>query len=82
MPPHTFDFDQKLSGNVSQIILYYHVTKQFLSCVIWLLTCFWFQIRIGFGKTIAFAFDEKLTKSVAQVTMKYHVSKDFLSPVL
>ena len=38
-----FDFDQKLSRNVAQIILYYHVTNQFLPCLIWLVTCFWFQ---------------------------------------
>ena len=31
MPPRVFNFDQKLSGNVAQIILYYHVTKQFKS---------------------------------------------------
>ena len=38
-----FDFDQKLLRNVAQIILYYHVTKQFLPCLNWLVTCFWFQ---------------------------------------
>ena len=42
-PPRAFDFDQKLSRNVAQIILYYHVTKQFLPCLNWLVTCFWFQ---------------------------------------
>ena len=41
--PCAFDFDQKLSRNVAQIILYYHVTNQFLPCLIWLVTCFWFQ---------------------------------------
>ena len=29
-PPRTFDSDQKLTRNVAQIILYYHVGKQFL----------------------------------------------------
>ena len=43
MPPCAFDFDQKLSRNVAQIILYYHVTKQFLPCLNWLVTCFQFQ---------------------------------------
>ena len=33
-PPHTFDFDQKLTQNVAQIIIYYHVAKQFLPCLI------------------------------------------------
>ena len=37
------DLDQKLSWNAAQIILYYHVTKQFPLCSIWLVTCFWFQ---------------------------------------
>ena len=41
--PCAFDFDQKLSGNVAQIIFYYHVTNQFLRCLILLVTCFWFQ---------------------------------------
>ena len=41
-PPCAFDFDQ-LSRNVAQIILYYHVTNQFHPCLIWLVTCFWFQ---------------------------------------
>ena len=27
-----------------KIILYYHVAKQFLSCLNWFVTCFWFQI--------------------------------------
>ena len=34
---------QKFSRNVAQIILYYHVTKEFLGCLNWLVTCFWFQ---------------------------------------
>ena len=42
-PLRAFDFDQKLSRNVVQIILYYYVTNQFLPCLIWLVTCFWFQ---------------------------------------
>ena len=28
-----FEFDFKLTENVAQIILYYHVIKQFLSCL-------------------------------------------------
>ena len=43
-PSRAFDFDQKLSWNVVKIILYYHVAKQFLPCLNWLVTCFWFQI--------------------------------------
>ena len=32
-PPCAFYFDQKLTQNVAQIILYYHVTRQFfLAC--------------------------------------------------
>ena len=38
-----FDFDQYISRNVAQIILYFHVTKQFLPWLNWLVTCFWFQ---------------------------------------
>ena len=38
-----FNFNQKLSRNVAQIILYYHVTKPFLSYLNWLVTCFRFQ---------------------------------------
>ena len=54
-PPRAFDFDQKLTQNVAQIILYYHVTKQF-------------DYRICFGKTlVAFDFDEKFTQSVTQI---------------
>ena len=41
--PRAFTFDQKLSRNVAQIILCYHVTKQFLPCLNWLVTCFQFQ---------------------------------------
>ena len=39
-----FRFDQKLSRNVVQIILYYHVTKLFLPCLNWLVTCFRFHM--------------------------------------
>ena len=54
MPPCAFDFDQNLSQNVAQIILYYHVLS----------------ISECFEKTlIAFDFDEKLTQSIAQLTM-------------
>ena len=54
--------------NPGQIFLYYHVTKQFLACLNWLLTFIWFQNM--FWKTlIAFDFDEILTQSVAQVTV-------------
>ena len=67
-PPRAFDFDQKLSQNAAQIILYYQVTKQFVACINWLVTCIWFQTM--FWKTlIAFDFDEILTQSVAQVTV-------------
>ena len=41
--PCTLGFDQNFSRNVAQIILYYHVTKQFLPCLIWLVTCFIFH---------------------------------------
>ena len=42
-PPHASDFNQKLSRNVAQITLCYHITKQFLPCMNWLVLCFWFQ---------------------------------------
>ena len=29
MPPFAFDLDQKLSQNIAQIILYYHIAKHF-----------------------------------------------------
>ena len=32
-PSRAFELDQNLTQNVAQIILYYHVTKQFLSCL-------------------------------------------------
>ena len=32
-PPRAFGFDQKLTQNVAQITLYYHVTKQFLASI-------------------------------------------------
>ena len=38
-----FNFDHKLSWNVARIILYYHVEKQFLPGLNWLVTCFRFQ---------------------------------------
>ena len=38
-----FDFDQKLTQIVAQVILYYHVKKQSLLCLNWLITCFRFQ---------------------------------------
>ena len=33
LPPCAFSFDQKPLRNVAQIILYYHVTKQYLPCL-------------------------------------------------
>ena len=42
-PPRAFNFDQKLKQKVAQIFFYYHMTKQFLCCLNWLITCFWFQ---------------------------------------
>ena len=41
-PPHSFNFDEKHSWNVAQT-MYYPVSKQFLFCLNWLVTCFWFQ---------------------------------------
>ena len=41
--PCVFNFDQKLMQNVAQILLYYHVIKQFLCCLNWLIRCFRFQ---------------------------------------
>ena len=46
-PLRAFDFDQKLTQNVPQIVLYYHVTKQFLPCLNWLITCFRFQYHVS-----------------------------------
>ena len=42
-PPGAFDFDQKLTQNVAQIILYYHVAKQFLPYLNWFIMCFRFK---------------------------------------
>ena len=42
-PPHAFEFDQKLTQNVAQMILYCHVALQFLPCLNRFITCFWFQ---------------------------------------
>ena len=42
-PSRAFDFDKKFTQNVAQIIVYYHVTKQFFPCLKWLITCFRFQ---------------------------------------
>ena len=39
-----FQFWSKLSQNVAQVILHYHVTKQFLPCLNWLVT-FWKNIN-------------------------------------
>ena len=36
-------YDEKLSRNVAQIILYHHVTKQFFRCLNWLVPYFRFQ---------------------------------------
>ena len=41
--PCAFDLDRKLLRNVAKIILYYHVTKNSLTCLNWLVKCFWFQ---------------------------------------
>ena len=41
--PCAFNFDQNFSRNVAQLNFFYHVTNQFLLCLIWLVTCFWFQ---------------------------------------
>ena len=38
-----FRFWSKLSWNVAQIILYCHVTRQFLPCLNWKITCFRFH---------------------------------------
>ena len=63
-PPLAFDFDQKLSRNVAQII--FTMTGQndfFLGWIDWSRD---FDFRIRFEKTlIAFEFDEKLTESDA-----------------
>ena len=40
VPARAFDFYQKLMQNFEQIILYYHVTKQFLPCLFQLIPCF------------------------------------------
>ena len=38
-PPRAFDFDQKLTQNVTQVIINYHVTKQIIFCLNCLITC-------------------------------------------
>ena len=79
MPPHTFDFNKKLSWNIAQIILYYHMTtwqNNFL--LAWTDPSCAFDFRICFGKTlIAFDFDEKLTQCVAQLTNVIMCQKTF-----
>ena len=57
VPPRAFDFDQKLSGNVAQIILYYHVTK-FLELIGLVLLNSEYILEKAL---IAFDFAEKLT---------------------
>ena len=74
-----FRFWSKLSWNVAQIILYYHVTRQFLPCLNWKITCFRFHNM--FWKTIAFDFDEKLTQSVAHLLCNTHINR-LSSPAL
>ena len=57
--PHAFE-----TRNVAQIILDYHVTKQFLACIDW--SCA-LDFRKCVEKTAALDFDEK--QCVAQTTM-------------
>ena len=64
-----FNFDQKHTQNVAQIILYYHVARQSLACLNRLITCFRFQNMFWKSIIVAFDFDEKLTQNVAQITM-------------
>ena len=59
-PSCATEFDYKLTQHVAQIILYHHVTKQFLPVQIDLSRAF--DFRICFGKTlVAFDFYEKRT---------------------
>ena len=67
--PQVLSILMKILQNIAQIILFYHVTKQFLPCLN-LLISHAFNFRLCFGKTlVAFNFDEKLTQSVTQKTM-------------
>ena len=47
-----FRFWSKLSQNVAQLILYYHVTKQIPPCLNWLITRFWIWFLNMFWKNI------------------------------
>ena len=79
VPPRAFNFDQKITQNVAQIIIYYHFTKQFHSCLNWLITCF--QFRNMFWKNIScFRFCSKTYTT--RCTNNYVISrvkKHFLS---
>ena len=48
-PPRPFEL--KLTKNVAQIIIYYHGTKQCLSCLNWFITCF--RLQNMFWKNIS-----------------------------
>ena len=64
LPPHAFEFDQKLTQNVAQIIFYCHVTIQFLPCLNRFITCFWFQNI--FWKNLHEALHKQLCNTICQ----------------
>ena len=78
-PPRVFDFDQKLTRNVAQIILYYHVTKQFLPFLNWFITCFRFQNMFSI---VAFDLDENLHKPLHKDLCNITCQKTFFSCTL
>ena len=51
---HVLSIIIKNSRNVAQLIFYYHMTKQFLPCLNWLVTCF--QLQNMFWKNNCFWF--------------------------
>ena len=75
-PPRAFNFDQKVSGKVAQIICNYYVTKQFLGCLNCLVTCLRFQNL--FWKNIS-CFRFRLNIYTKRCISNYVMSKDFLS---
>ena len=81
--PRAFDFDQKLSQNVAQLIFYYHVTKQIPPCLNWLVACFSIWFLNMFWKNInCFQFSWKTyTKRCTSNCVISHV-KRLSSPTL
>ena len=74
-----FHFDQKLTQNVAQIILYHCMTWQFLPFLNWFITCFWFQNMFSL---VAFDLDENLHKPLHKDLYNITCQKTFFSCTL